>query len=164
MKKSITGVMIYYYEVCHRKLWYFYHEIQMEKDNQNVQIGRVLDENTYKRDDKHINIDNVINVDFIRTKSELHEVKKSKKIEQASILQMKYYLYYMDKKGVKNLKGKIDYPLLKETVEIELASEDVVAIEVILEDIEKIVSQEVPPALQKKSICKSCAYFDLCYI
>lgn len=164
MKKSITGVMIYYYEVCHRKLWYFYHEIQMEQDNQNVQIGRVLDENTYKRDDKHINIDNVINVDFIRTKSELHEVKKSKKIEQASILQMKYYLYYMDKKGVKNLKGKIDYPLLKETVEIELASEDVVAIEVILEDIEKIVSQEVPPALQKKSICKSCAYFDLCYI
>lgn len=164
MKKAITGVMIYYYKVCHRKLWYFYHEIQMEQDNQNVQIGRVLDENAYKREDKHINIDNVINVDFIRTKGVLHEVKKSKKIEQASILQMKYYLYYMNKKGVTHLTGKIDYPLLKESVDVVLTEEDITMLEIILKDIEKIVTEPVPPSLNKKNICKSCAYFDLCYI
>lgn len=164
MKKSITGVMVYYYKVCHRKLWYFYHEIQMEQDNQNVQIGRILDENTYKREDKHINIDNVINVDFIRTKGVLHEVKKSKKIEQASILQMKYYLYYMNKKGAANLKGKIDYPLLKETVDVILSEDDIDNIDDILQDIEIIVGEAMPPALIKKEICKSCAYYDLCYI
>lgn len=164
MNKSITGIMMYYYKVCHRKLWYFYHEIQMEQDNQNVQIGRVLDENAYSREDKHINIDNVINVDFIRTKGILHEVKKSKNIEQASILQMKYYLYYLDKKGVTHLKGKIDYPLLKETVEVILTQEDKVIIEEILKDIESIVAQPFPPMLKKQNICKSCAYFDLCYI
>lgn len=164
MKKSITGVMVYYYKVCHRKLWYFYHEIQMEQDNQNVQIGRVLDENTYRREDKHINIDNVINVDFIRTKGILHEVKKSKKIEQASIMQMKYYLYYMNKKGVANLTGKIDYPLLKETVDVVLSDDDIIMIDDILKEIEAIVAETVPPTLTKKNICKSCAYFDLCYI
>lgn len=164
MKKAITGVMIYYYKVCHRKLWYFYHEIQMEQDNQNVQIGRVLDENTYKREDKYINIDNVINVDFIRTKGVLHEVKKSKKIEHASILQMKYYLYYMNKKGVTHLTGKIDYPLVKESVDVVLTEDDITMIETILIDIEKIVAEPVPSPLNKKNICKSCAYFDLCYI
>ena len=97
MEKEITGVMIYYYEVCKRKLWYFYHEIQMEQTNENVLIGKVIDEETYKRDKKHINIDNIVNIDFIRSKNMLHEVKKSKKIEQASILQVKYYLYFLYK-------------------------------------------------------------------
>ena len=41
MKKEITGVMVYYYEVCKRKLWYFYNEIQMEQGNENVEIGKV---------------------------------------------------------------------------------------------------------------------------
>ena len=95
MKKEITGVMVYYYEVCKRKLWYFYNEIQMEQGNENVEIGKVLDEETYKRDKKHINIDNIINIDFIRSKGILHEVKKSNKIEEASILQVKYYLYFL---------------------------------------------------------------------
>ena len=60
MEREITGVMIYYYEVCKRKLWYFYNEIQMEQGNENVLIGRAIDEETYKRDKKHINIDNLI--------------------------------------------------------------------------------------------------------
>lgn len=105
--------MVYYYQVCTRKLWYFYHEIQMEQDNENVKIGKILDEETYKRDDKHINIDNVINIDFIRSQGILHEIKKSKKIEEASILQVKYYLYYLKEKGVSDIRARIDYPLLK---------------------------------------------------
>ena len=138
MKKEITGVMVYYYEVCKRKLWYFYNEIQMEQGNENVEIGKVLDEETYKRDKKHINIDNIINIDFIRSKGILHEVKKSNKIEEASILQVKYYLYFLHKKGVTNIKGKIDYPLLKQSVDIELNEEDIVNIEQILNNINEI--------------------------
>lgn len=164
MKKEITGVMIYYYEVCKRKLWYFYNEIQMEDGNENVAIGKVLDEQTYKRDKKHINIDNIINIDFIRSKGILHEVKKSNKIEEASTLQVKYYLYFLRKRGVENIKGKIDYPLLKQNVEIELNEEDILNIEKILADIDSIVKAKYPPTLEKKRICKSCAYYDLCFI
>lgn len=64
--KEITGLMVYYYAVCKRKLWYFYNSIDMEQNSGNVYIGKLLDENTYKREEKHINIDNVINVDFIK--------------------------------------------------------------------------------------------------
>ena len=55
-------------------------------------IGRILDETSYKRDDNHFNIDNVINIDFIREHKEIHEIKKSKAIEEAGFWQTKYYL------------------------------------------------------------------------
>ena len=80
----------------------------MESDNENVMLGKLLDENSYRRDDKHINIDNVINIDFIKEHQELHEIKKSKAIEEAGIWQVKYYLYYLKQRGVKGLTAKID--------------------------------------------------------
>ena len=112
MDDRITGVMVYYYFVCRRKLWYFCHDINMENENENVMIGRILDETSYKRDDKHVNIDNVINIDFIREHKEIHEIKKSKAIEEAGIWQTKYYLYYLKQRGVTQLKAKIDYPFI----------------------------------------------------
>lgn len=164
MQKDITGVMVYYYEVCKRKLWYFYNEIQMEQVSEAVAIGKTIDEETYKRDKKHINIDNIINIDFIRSKGILHEVKKSNKIEEASILQVKYYLYFLHKRGVDNIKAQIDYPLLKKTLEVQLTQEDIINLEEILTNIKVIVEKDIPPELEKKRICKSCAYYDLCFI
>lgn len=54
MEDKITGVMIYYYFICKRKLWYFCHQITMEDGNENVQLGKLLDENSYARDDQSI--------------------------------------------------------------------------------------------------------------
>ena len=44
MQREITGVMIYYYKVCLRKLWYFYHEINMEQENENNMKGIIYHE------------------------------------------------------------------------------------------------------------------------
>ncbi len=162
--KEITGLMVYYYAVCKRKLWYFYNSIDMEQNSSNVYIGKLLDENTYKREEKHINIDNVINVDFIKKQGIIHEVKKSRKIEEASILQVKYYLYYLKQRGVEGITGKIDYPLLKESVEVILTKEDEAEIENILSEIRKMTAEDKPPVYKSKRICRSCAYFDLCGI
>lgn len=163
--KAITGQMIYYYMVCPRKLWYFYHNLPMEDTNENVEIGHLLDENSYERSEKHLNIDNVINIDFIADKGVLHEIKKSKKIEQANIWQVKYYLYYLEQKGVTDLKGKIDYPLLKDTVEVVLTEADREELEAnIVPAIRKIVDLVAPPVVVKRNMCKKCAYYDLCYI
>lgn len=161
---QITGVMIYYHEVCLRKLWYFCHEICMEQNSDHVEIGKVLDEASYKRSDKHINIDNVINIDFLQSKRTLHEVKKSRKIEEASVLQVKYYLYYLKQRGAENIVGKIDYPLLKSNLDIKLTPEDEIRIQTILNEIREIASRSVPPKFEKKRICRECAYHDLCYI
>ena len=159
MEERVTGVMIYYYFVCKRKLWYFIHEISMEAENENVMLGKLLDESSYQRGEKHINIDNVINIDFIKEHKELHEVKKSRAIEEAGIWQVKYYLYYLKQRGVNGLKAKIDYPLLKKNLMVELAQ-----IERILYEINSMKEQVLPPEFSKKKICAKCAYHDLCFI
>ena len=164
MDKDITGLMVYYYEVCKRKLWYFTNDIQLEENNSNVILGKLLEENTYTRDEKKINIDGIINIDFIRSKKILHEIKKSNSIEPASILQVQYYLYYLEKKGLVGLKGILDYPLLKQTVEVNLTDSDRENLENIIIGIKEILSKESPPILEKKNICKKCAYFDLCFV
>ena len=163
-QNRITGVMVYYYFVCKRKLWYFLHEIQMEHGSEDVKIGKLLDETAYAREEKHINIDQTINIDFIRESNILHEIKKSRKIEEASIWQVKYYLYYLKNKGMAELKGKIDYPLLKKSVIVELSEEDVAQMKIILDAIAHISAQELPAPAVKKNICRYCAYFDLCFI
>ena len=164
MDKDITGLMVYYYEVCKSKLWYFVNEIQLEENNSNVILGKLLEENTYTRDEKKINIDGVINIDFIRSKKILHEIKKSNSIEPASLLQVQYYLYYLEKKGLIGLKGILDYPLLKQTVEVNLTDKDRENLDNIIIGIKEILRKESPPALEKNGICKKCAYFDLCFV
>lgn len=164
MEERITGVMVYYYFVCKRKVWYFTHEINMENENENVLLGKMLDENSYQRNDKHINIDNVINIDFIKEKKELHEIKKSRIIEEAGVWQVKYYLYYLKQRGVIGLKAKIDYPLLKKNLEVELTEDDENRLSEIIYDISDIKKQLQPPPFKSQKICTNCAYHDLCFI
>ena len=92
------------------------------------------------------------------------KLKKSKSIEEAGIWQVKYYLYYLKQRGVKNIKGKIDYPLLKKNIIVELTNEDVEKLEGIISEICKIRNQDVPPEFLETKICKKCAYHDLCFI
>lgn len=155
--------MVYYYHICKRKLWLFTNEICMEKTNEDVQLGKILDEKSYSREEKHINIDNVINIDFIKDKNILHEVKKSNKIEEASIWQVKYYLYYLKKRGV-CINAKIDYPLLKKSVDVKLEEQDEKYLEKVMDEITSIINLDSVPILMEGKICKKCAYYDLCYI
>ena len=150
MELNITGMMVYYYQVCHRKLWYFSRQLDMESDYEAVKIGKIIDETSFQREDKHINIDGVINIDFIREKNLLHEVKKSRKIEEASIWQVKYYLYYLKNKGREGIKGKIDYPIIRQSIGVNLNREDELKLEEMLKEIEDILNLEKAPKLKKK--------------
>ncbi len=162
--KNITGLMVYYYFICERKLWYFTNEISMEQNSELVAIGTTLDEASYTREKKNILIDNTINIDFIKNGAVLHEVKKTKAIEEAGIWQVKYYMYYLENKGLKNVTAKIDFPLLRETKEIALEQEDKKVLENVIKNIEEIANKEKPPRPIEQKICKKCAYYDLCYV
>lgn len=161
---QITGTMIYYYFICHRKLWYFVNEITMEQNSELVSIGKVLDETSYQREKKSILIDNQINIDFIQNGAVLHEVKKTKSIEEAGEWQIKYYMYYLEERGVKEIEAKVDYPLLKQTKEVFLTQEDREVLKKAIQDIEKVLESEKIPKKLNEKICKKCAYYDLCYI
>lgn len=136
----------------------------MEDESDAVKLGKLLDESSYIRDDKHINIDNVVNIDFIKERNELHEIKKSRAVEKAGIWQVKYYLFYLKKKGVSGLKAKMDYPLLKRSVTVELSDDDELRLQQIIDEIVHIKNQPLPPEFSEMKICAKCAYHDLCFV
>ena len=136
----------------------------MEQNSELVKIGKILDETTYTREKKQILIDNTINIDFIKNKAVLHEVKKTKAIEEAGIWQIKYYIYYLENKGVQDIKAKIDFPLLRETKEVILEDEDREILKNVIIHIEEIGKMDKPPEIIDSKICRKCSYFDMCYV
>ena len=160
---DFTGTQINYYFVCKRKLWLFSKNISFEDENEYVQLGRLIDENTYKRNKKQIEIGK-IKIDFIDNKGIIHEIKKSNKIETAHIHQVKYYIYFLKKLGVENITGEIDYPKLKKREPVILNHEDEEVFEAIFSDIKKILDNPKPPPADKKTICKKCAYYEFCFV
>lgn len=160
----ITGTMFYYYFVCRRKLWCFYNNITLENESDRVLLGKLIDDTAYGREHKHILIGETVNVDFIKDWKILHEIKKSKSIEEASIWQVKYYLYFLNQRGIQIKKGILDYPKIKKREEIFLQEGDLEKIEEIMTSIESIVSQEIMPPPIDSKICKNCAYYEYCYV
>ena len=73
-------------------------------------------------------------------------------------------LYYLKKRGVEGVTGKIDYPLLKQTLDVFLEDEDIEEIEIVLKHIKGIVNEKVPENIVSCSVCKKCSYYDLCFI
>lgn len=106
----ITGNMVNYYFVCPRKLWLFSRELRFEENNERVALGKILDESSYDRNNKHVMVDNVVNIDMIQHWQVIHEIKRTRAIDKAAEWQLKYYIYYLRKKGIQIDKGIIDYP------------------------------------------------------
>lgn len=169
LEDKFTGTQLNYLVVCRRKLWLFSNGIEMERENENVQLGKRIGQESYGREKKEINLDNQIVLDWAETRVgddgvlTIHEVKKSKAVNAAHRLQMLFYLDFLRARGVA-ARGVIDYPELKqrETIELDEAAE--AELQAALQQVKAIVgSEEAPPRLDNLRFCSRCAYFDLCY-
>lgn len=144
-------------------MWYCSKGISLEDENENVLIGKLIDEESYSRERKHILIDDYTNIDFMKDKT-VFEVKKSSKQKEAAINQIKYYLYVLNQKNVDIEGGELRVPTEKYVETVTLTQDDTTEIEIRLAEIEQICDKTIPPVCINDKICKSCAYFDLCYI
>lgn len=163
----ITGTHINYYLVCHRKLWLFANSIQMEHTNDAVSEGKLIHENSYsQRSSKYEEIQiEGIKIDYFDAKNKVvHEIKKSSKLHEAHIWQVKYYLYVLENNGIEGVRGILEYPKERKTEEVILSSIDIEEIQEMKIKIRKIIESKTVPELIKKSRCKNCSYFDFCFI
>jgi len=162
--KTINGTQINYYFICKTKLWLFSHNIQLEHESENVKLGKILHEDSFKREKDYL-IDNLINVDFIKVTDsvEIHEVKKTQKMEKSHEYQLFYYMFYLKKeKDIKNIKSFFDYHQNRKKKEILLTKEKEDELLKIIKDINCINSNEMPKPIKSK-ICRKCAYFEFCF-
>lgn len=162
----ITATHINYYHVCHRKLWLFSNGIQMEHTSDTVTEGKLIGEYSYpQRPVKTIELqmDN-IKIDFYDPKNKvIHEIKKSDKVEDAHIAQVKYYIYVLQKNGIEGVTGLIEYPKLRNITPVVLENEDIEQIKLMEDEILKIISDEDIPKTINGKICQRCSYYDFCY-
>jgi CRISPR-associated exonuclease Cas4 len=136
----------------------------MEHTSDTVALGKLTHKESYRRARKEVALGS-INIDFVKRGDEivLHEVKKSRRMEKAHVYQMLYYLYYLRKHGVE-ARGVINYPLLRRTRKVSLSREKELEIEGIIKEIHELISRENPPRPRKKTYCRKCSYFELCWV
>lgn len=170
---KITGTHFNYYFICHRKLWLFLHGIECEMESDAVRMGKHIHESSYEKEQKEIDIDGTIVLDWFDAKKQLvHEVKKSDKMEQAHEWQILYYLWFLKQKGLAvanhdnadGIKGELNYPTLrtKKSVILTYQKEQQLT-ETILPHIESIATQQDIPATVEWKVCRSCSYCELCH-
>jgi CRISPR-associated exonuclease Cas4 len=162
---NITGTLINYYFHCQTQMWLHANRINLEDNSEDVRIGKVLHEiNEEKNKHAEISIDN-IKIDKI-TRDYLVEVKKSDSDPEAVKWQVLLYLYKLKNKGVEK-KGKIEYIEKrgdKKVEFIELNESNEKELLEVLNCIENLINQEIPPKPKFENKCKKCAYFEYCFI
>lgn len=166
MEQPVTGVMVQYYYTCHRELWFYANRINMNYDNENIKIGRQIQENSYQQDAsrKNVLIDGQISIDILRDKKTIYEVKKSSALEEASAMQLKYYLWYLKREKGIEMDGVLSFPEEREKRDIELSAEDEAELEAAVEEIRDIVARDRPPKKEEKPFCEACSFYDLCWV
>lgn len=147
----------------------------MEHTSDIVYEGKLLHENSYEqRPQNHQemmlsatynNIELFGRVDFYDGKNKIiHEIKKSDKVETAHEWQVKYYTWLFQLNGIQGVKGIIEYPKLRKTETVELSGKDITELQQCVTEIQKIIGNpECPPVIHSK-LCKSCSYYEFCYV
>jgi len=158
-----NGVKVNYFFICKRKLWLYSKNLTMESGSDQVTLGKLLHERSYRYQPKReIMIDNLIKIDLIEG-GVIHEVKYSKKMEEAHRWQILYYLYYLKQLGLGGLTGEINYPKLRRKEEVSLNSEKEAKMLQTLREIKQVENLSQPPDASFSRLCKKCSYAELCW-
>ncbi|AXF58011.1 CRISPR-associated protein Cas4 [Salicibibacter kimchii] len=161
---DVTGTHIWYYFICKREVWLLIHNIAADQDDENIDLGRFINEHTYKRNKREILIGN-IKVDRVRKEGDqliIGEVKKSSRYLESARYQLLFYLQTLRKMGI-NASGELLFPEEKKTETINLDNESDQRLNAAVEDIRKIARQPIPPAPKKINFCQKCAYREYCW-
>ncbi len=161
---EVTGTHIWYYFICQRELWLISHQIAADQDDENLDLGRFINEITYQKNKREILIGN-IKVDRIRREGGtlvIGEVKKSSRFMESSRYQLLYYLDVLRKMGIE-ARGELLFPEEKNKEIIEWTLEAKQRLDQAIADIRRIALRPVPPKPEKIKYCRKCAYREYCW-
>ena len=155
------------YHVCKRELWLFANGINMEQTSDLVYDGKLIHEKSYpQRSERYEEVElDGIKIDYYDARNKvIHEIKRSDKVEPAHEWQVKYYIYVLERNGIDGVTGILEYPALRQTTKVNLTDTDRHKIKEIEEKIAQLISSDDCPPVINAKICKSCSYYDFCYV
>jgi CRISPR-associated exonuclease Cas4 len=160
----ITGTLIWYYYICKREVWLMAKELHPYQEDEFLEIGRLIHENTYLRERKEI-LFNHMKIDLIRKRGNNYivaEIKKSSKFLFPAQMQLLFYLYRLKNMGI-DLRGELLIPKERKREEIQLTQEKEEEIRRAIEEIKMLIKEEKPPCAHKIKFCRRCAYNEFCW-
>lgn len=164
MIHKTNGTILNSFYICKRKTWLISHEVSPDKDNTSLEIGRIIEQNFYKRDEKGYNFDN-IKIDLIRKNEHnivIGEIKKSSRNIKPAIMQVVYYLSVLKENGI-FVKGEIFVPKERKKIYVELTDELEKELSRAVCEIQEIIAKDKPPPKEKIRFCTHCAYREFCW-
>ena len=174
----IGGMLFSYFLICPRKAWLVRQGIWMEQESEDVALGRLLDETSYSRSEKHLDlfattpsgIPLVGKIDRAMLKEGiLHETKKGRSCQDAHQWQVRFYLWLLKLNEVSGpggspFRGQIDYPALRRSEPVELLDKHVAQLADQTEELVNLLTSDHPPArISQRAFCRKCAFEELCY-
>ena len=159
----ITGLMVQYYHVCKRELWFSSRGIDIDRGAANIRRGTHIDETSYRDKRSSFQINGRIALDVLDS-GEVMEVKASSTLETPARMQLLYYLWYLDRILDIERDGVLAYPAERKREDVTLTEENAAAVEDTIRGIIEVVRADAPPALEKKPYCDACLYQDICWL
>lgn len=160
-KPKVTGVMIQYYYVSKKELWYFANNVNMNYDDSNIDIGNQIQDSSFSSENtRNVLIDGTIAVDIIEGRDRIYEVKKSSTLRKPAVMQLKYYLWYLRKNKDVEMIGELKIPEEKKTEIIELTKDDEEEIKEVVEEIRDIITSDEPPEADLEKLPENATYSD----
>jgi CRISPR-associated exonuclease Cas4 len=160
---GITGLMVQYYHVCRRELWFMSRGIDIDRSTANIVRGTHTDETSYRDKRESFQINGRIQIDVLDD-GDVMEVKVSSSLENPPKMQLLYYLWYLDRILDIERTGVLAFPRERTRKTVTLSEENVAAVEETIVGIIETVRDDSPPPLEKKPYCDSCLYQDLCWV
>ena len=158
---NVTGTLINLYQVCKRETWLHANGIRMEHTSDVVTEGKLVHETSYPNRAaryEEVRIGGSV-IDFYDPKEKvIHEIKKSTSKEEAYIWQVKYYLLLFEREGIADVVGMLEYPLLRETMRVELEEGDREILRQMEVEIRQLIGEEACPPALSKGKCGACSY------
>jgi len=159
----ITGLMVQYYHVCKRELWFMSRGIDIDRETTNIQRGTHVDENSYQNSRSSFMVNNRIQLDVLDS-GDIMEVKVSSTLEEPARMQLLFYLWYLQEIHDVSKDGVLAYPTERKRESVTLNDSTTEKVESAVAGILELVDRDQPPALEKKPYCDSCLYQDICWM
>ncbi len=161
----IMGVLVWYYYICHRQVWFISRNISSDQENTYLETGRTIHEIFYTNEKKEFIFEN-IKVDIIKLSEEssviIGEIKKSSSFIKPAVMQLAFYLHTL-KNIIPTLEANLFIPLEKKNIKVQLTPELEKELKECINSIKNIIKNEKPPKFKKIVFCENCAYKFYCF-
>lgn len=161
----VTGTDIWYYMICKRESWLMSHEITPDEEDENIEIGRFMQEYMMQKSGRqevetgNATMDRLKKVDGEYV---VEEIKKSSRYKESSRMQLLYYLDILREIGIE-ARGQLVFPKERKRETLEWTPERKEELDEVIRDIRRIARLPVPPRPEKIKFCWKCAYREYCW-